>query len=52
MDIDCLSDDLILSNVDDFAEDALCDYLGNLARMEVGESPASLDQTFGGININ
>ena len=49
MDIDCLSDDLILSNVDDFAEDALCDYLGNLARMEVRDSLASLDQTFGGI---
>jgi hypothetical protein len=52
MDIDCLSDGLILSNVDDFAEDALCDYWGNLARMEVRDSLASLDQTFGGININ
>jgi hypothetical protein len=29
---------------DDLAELVLCDYLGNLARMEVG-GPASLDQT-------
>ena len=43
MDIDCLSDELIAANVDDFAEDALCDFLGNLARMEVGV-PASLNQ--------
>jgi hypothetical protein len=43
MDIDCLPDELIASNVDDFAEDAMCDFLGNLARMEVGD-PASLDQ--------
>ena len=44
MDIDCLSDELIAANVDDFAEDALCDFLGNLARMEVGDLPAFLDQ--------
>jgi len=43
MDIDFLSDELIAANADDFAEDALCDFLGNLARMEVGV-PASLDQ--------
>jgi len=50
MDIDCLSDDLISKNIDDFAEDALCDYLGNLARMEVGQNPVSLEQqTLGGI---
>jgi hypothetical protein len=43
MNIDFLSDELIVANVDDFAEDALCDFLGNLARLEVGV-PASLDQ--------
>jgi hypothetical protein len=42
MDISYLSDELIAANADDFAEDALCDFLGNLARMEVGV-PASLD---------
>jgi len=35
IDIDCLPDELIAANVDDFAEDALCDFLGNLARVEV-----------------
>ena len=44
MDIDCLPDELIAENVDDFAEDALCDFLGNLARMEVGDIPSFLDQ--------
>ena len=49
MDIDCLPDELVAAYVDDFTEDALCDFLGNLARMEVG-SPASLDQKIvGGI---
>jgi hypothetical protein len=52
MDIDCLPDELVAAYVDDFAEDALCDFLGNLARMEVG-SPASLDQKIvGGIEEN
>ena len=37
MNIDSLPDELIASNVDDFAEDALCDFLGNLARMEAPE---------------
>jgi hypothetical protein len=50
MNIDCLPDELIASNVDDFAEDALCDFLGNLARKEVGMIPASLDhEMIGGI---
>ena len=50
MNIDCLPDELIASNVDDFAEDAYCDFLGNLARMEVGEIPAFLDlEIIGGI---
>lgn len=44
MDIGCLPDELVAEYADDFAEDALCDYLGNLARMEVGHDPASLDQ--------
>jgi hypothetical protein len=44
MDIDCLPDELISVYVDNFAEDMLCDFLGNLARMEVGY-PTSLDQT-------
>ena len=49
MDLSCLADELVAAHVDDFAEDALCDFLGNLARMEVG-SPASLDQKIvGGI---
>jgi hypothetical protein len=49
MNIDCLPDELIASNVDDFAEDALCDFLGNLARKEVGY-PAFLDhEIIGGI---
>jgi hypothetical protein len=43
MDLDVLPDEFIGEFVDDFAELALCDYLGNLARMEVG-APASLDQ--------
>ena len=52
LDIDCLPDELIASHVDDFAEDALCDFLGNLARKEVGY-PASLDyEKFGGIRQN
>ena len=52
MDIDCLSDELVAEYFDDFAEDAYCDFLGNLARMEVG-SPASLDQkNVGGIEQN
>jgi len=52
MNIDCLPDELIASHIDDFAEDALCDFLGNLARMEVG-NPASLDQIkIGGIKQN
>ncbi len=52
MDISCLPDELIASHVDDFAEDALCDFLGNLARKEVGY-PASLDyEKFGGIRQN
>jgi hypothetical protein len=49
MNIDCLPDKLIAEYVDDFAEDALCDFLGNLARVEVG-CPAFLDQKFGGKN--
>jgi hypothetical protein len=49
MNIDCLPDELIASNVDDFAEDAYCDFLGNLARKEVG-NPAFLDhEIFGGM---
>jgi len=44
MDIDCLPDELIAAHVDDFAEDALCDFLGNLARVEVGDIPSFLDQ--------
>ena len=52
MNIDCLPDELVASNVDDFAEDALCDFLGNLARKEVGE-PISLDyEMIGGIKQN
>ena len=52
MNIDCLPDELVASNVDDFAEDALCDFLGNLARKEVGY-PASLDyEKIGGIKQN
>ena len=52
MNIDCLPDELIASHVDDFAEDALCDFLGNLARKEVGY-PASLDyEIIGGIIQN
>lgn len=52
MNIDFLPNELIGSHVDDFAEDALCDFLGNLARMEVGD-PASLDQIrIGGIKQN
>jgi len=51
MDIDCLPDELIAENVDDFAEDALCDFLGNLARMEVG-FPAFLDQKNVGGKLN
>jgi hypothetical protein len=53
MNIDFLSDDLVASCVDDFSEDALCDFLGNLARKEVGEIPAFLDQkTIGGIKLD
>ena len=52
MDIDCLPDELIAAHVNDFAEDAYCDFLGNLARLEVG-SPASLVQkNVGGIERN
>ena len=43
MNLDSLSDEFVAEFVDDFAELALCDYLGNLARLEVG-APASLDQ--------
>lgn len=43
MDLDALRDEFMAEFVDDFAELALCDYLGNLARMEVG-APASLDR--------
>ena len=50
MNIDFLSDDLIAFCVDDFSEDALCDFLGNLSRKKVGEIPAFLDQIeIGGI---
>jgi hypothetical protein len=35
MDIGCLPDELVARYADDFAEDALCDFLGNLSRMEV-----------------
>ena len=50
MNIDCLPDELVASYFDDFSEDALCDFLGNLARKEVGEIPAFLDhEIFGGI---
>ena len=50
MNIDSLPDELIASDVDDFAEDAYCDFLGHLARKEVGEIPAFLDhEIFGGI---
>jgi hypothetical protein len=49
MNIDSLPDELIAPNVDDFAEDAYCDFLGNLARKEVG-NPAFLDnEMIGGI---
>jgi len=52
MDIDCLSDDLVAEYFVDFSEAAYCDFLGNLARMEVG-SPAFLDQKIvGGIEEN
>jgi len=52
MDLDALPDEFMAEFVDDFAELALCDYLGNLARMEVG-APASLDQKkIGGIEEN
>ena len=52
MDIDCLSDELVAEYFADFSEDAYCDFLGNLARMEVG-SPAFLDQkNVGGIERN
>ena len=34
MDIDCLPDELVSEFSNDFAEAALCDFLGNLARME------------------
>ena len=36
-DIDCLPDELVSEFADDFAEDAMCDFLGNLARMEAPE---------------
>ena len=50
LDLDSIPDEHVTEFVDDFVEMALCDYLGNLARMEVG-SPASLDQKMiGGIN--
>ena len=53
MNIDCLPDELVASCVDDFSEDALCDFLGNLARKEVGDIPAFLDQkTIGGIKLD
>ena len=52
MDIDCLSDELVAEYFEDFSESAYCDFLGNLARMEVG-SPAFLDQkNVGGIEEN
>ena len=50
LDLDSVPDEHVAEFVDDFVEMALCDYLGNLARMEVG-APASLDQKMiGGIN--
>jgi hypothetical protein len=51
MDIDFLPDELIAAYVDDFSEDTMCDFLGNLARMEVG-GPASLDQKMLEENVN
>jgi hypothetical protein len=44
MNIDSLSDGFAAEFADDLAELVLCDYLCNLARVEVG-GPASLDQT-------
>ena len=49
MDIDCLPDELIAAHVDDFAEDAYCDFLGNLARMEVGSPAFLVQKNVGGI---
>jgi hypothetical protein len=44
MNLDNLSEKFAAGFADDLAELVLCDYLCNLARVEVG-SPASLDQT-------
>ena len=52
MDISCLPDELIAAYVDDFAEDALCDFLGNLARKEVGIPASLVYEKFGGIERN
>ena len=44
LDLDSIPDGHVAEFVDDFVEMALCDYLGNLARLEVGDLPAFLDQ--------
>ena len=49
MDIDCLPDELVAAYADDFAEDAYCDFLGNLARMEVGSPAFLVQKNVGGI---
>ena len=52
MDISCLPDELIAAHVDDFAEDVLCDFLGNLARKEVGYPASLVYEKFVGIEQN
>jgi hypothetical protein len=37
-DIDCLPDSVVAANMRDFREVALCDYLGNLARMPASKA--------------
>jgi hypothetical protein len=44
MNLDNLSNEFAAEFAEDLAELVMCDYLGNLARLEVG-GPASLDQT-------
>lgn len=43
MDLGSIPDEHVSEFVEDFVEMVLCDYLGNLARMEAG-APVSLDQ--------
>ena len=52
-DIGFLPDSLVAACLQDFQEDAYCDFLVNLSRKEVGCIPASLDyEKFGGIERN